>query len=311
MRRTSTEFSFQSFWNLLGCLYLERHNSEIAATNQIDGGVFVVSGRTSAHRSHILKPQSFQDAFTNEYLLFGRVGPLNADDDNFITRWMVEHNWKIKIQYSESACMETTLGEYPKFLSQCLRWSRTTWRSNPRSLLSLRTWKTQPWCIYAVYLTSLFNFALLYDPLLLYTFRASNLPIDKKWGTLALCLWILASKLVKPYPHFWQHPRDLVYLPGCILFGYAHSLIKLYALVTFWDVAWGGRTLSAEEEEGEAVLETPKEEDIGHRMIDTDGEAALNTREEGDTDIMADSTSGEAAVENGTETGMSTAVKDQ
>ena len=36
---------------------------------------------------------------------------------------------------------------------------------------------------------------------------------------------------------------DLLWLPACILFGYAHSLIKLWALVTFWDVGWGSRVL--------------------------------------------------------------------
>ena len=286
MRRTSSEFSFQGFWNVLGCLYLERHNFEIAATNWIDGGVFVISGRTSAHRSNILKPSSFRDAFVNEYTFFGLVGPLNADDDNFITRWMVEHGWKIRIQYSDNACIETTLGEFPKFLSQCLRWVRTTWRSNPRSLMSKRTWKAQPWCIYAVYLTSLFNFALLHDPALLYFLRASNLPINKTLGTLALCLWILASKLVKPWPHFRRHPRDLVYLPGYILFGYFHSLIKLYALFTFWDVAWGSRSLDA----GDAAPGMRGEEGhAGSRMAETDSEAALEDgREEAMSGVVMD-----------------------
>lgn len=82
------------------------------------------------------------------------------------------------------------------------------------------------------------------------------------------------SKLVKPWPHFWQYPRDLIYLPGYILFGYAHSLIKLYALITFWDVAWGGRTLS-KEEEGVVAGETREEEDIGDRIVETDRETVL------------------------------------
>lgn len=249
VRRTVSNFSLAGFWNLLGCLYLERHNFEIAATNAIDGGVFVISGRTSAHRTEILQPQSFRNGFLNDYILFGLIGPLNADDDNFITRWMVNHGWKLKIQYSEDACIETTLGEYPKFLSQCMRWARTTWRSNPLSLLSRRTWTTQPWSIYAVFLTSFINFALFYDIALLTTLRiyltdpASSRPVTPVTGLLTLCLWILCSKLVKPWPHFRRHPRDLAYLPGYILFGYFHSLLKLWALLTFWNVAWGSRPL--------------------------------------------------------------------
>ncbi len=250
VRRTSPGFSMSGFWNVLGCLWLERHNFEIAATNTIDGGVFAVSGRTSAHRSAILKDKAFQYSFLNEYIFFGLVGPLNADDDNFITRWIVDHGWKIKIQYCEDACIETTLGEYPKYLSQCMRWARTSWRNRPARLLSKQLWQTQPWCIYAVYLTSLVNFALFYDAAMVYalwkqlTDRSTTHIISPFAGILTLCLCIFCGKLIKPWPHFRRNPRDLRYLPGYILFGYFHSLVKLWALLTFWNITWGSRPLN-------------------------------------------------------------------
>ena len=53
--------------------------------------------------------------------------------------------------------------------------------------------------------------------------------------------WIITSKLVKTMPHFLRYPRDLVYFPGYVLFGYFHSLIQLYALFTFWEMTWGSR----------------------------------------------------------------------
>ena len=247
VRRSPRGFSFAGFWNFIGSLYLERHNFEIAASNHIDGGVFVISGRTSAHRTAILQDSDFIHGFQNEYFFFGLVGPLNVDDDNFITRWMVNHGWKIRIQYSEGARIETTLGEYPKYLSQCLRWVRTTWRSNFTSLFLDRTvWRTQPWSIYAVYLTSFVNFALFYDSALFLTLwfaldQSEDQPLDKKVALTYLGLWIFLSKLVKPFPYFWRCPQDLIYLPGYILFGYFHSFIKLYALFTFWNKDWGGR----------------------------------------------------------------------
>lgn len=180
--------------------------------------------------------------FENEYIFFGLVGPLNADDDNFITRWMVNNQWKIKIQYSDEACIETTLGEYPKFLHQCIRWTRTTWRSNPRSLISPRVWQIQWWCIYAVHISSLFNFAIFYDGTLLYLLTtADDLSISLQTGQIALLLWILCSKVVKTAPHFRRYPRDLVCLPGYILFAYLHSGIKAWALLTFWVTTWGSR----------------------------------------------------------------------
>jgi hypothetical protein len=59
---------------------------------------------------------------------------LNADDDNFITRWLFWKNWKIKFQYHKECEVETTLENNRKYLNQCLRWVRSNWRSNRTSL---------------------------------------------------------------------------------------------------------------------------------------------------------------------------------
>ena len=87
--------------------------------------------------------------------------------------------------------------------------------------------------------------------------------VDKKdLGTIALLTWILLSKTVKTIPHFRRHPRDLVFLPGCILFGYVHSVMKLWALLTFWDVSWGSRALD-EGGEGDGGPDMGEEEEEG------------------------------------------------
>lgn len=258
VRRDVSGFGFRSFFNFLGCVYLERHNFELTSTNAIDGGVFVVSGRTSIIRSNILQEHAFIDGFSNETFFFGKFGPLNADDDNFITRWLVKRNWKIKFQNCEDATVETTLGTYPKFLAQCLRWVRTTWRSNSASLFTDRTvWYSQPWCVYAVYITSFFNFALFYDATLMYTLYYHTSFGNNLNAVCAMAAWIFASKMVKLVPHFLRHPADLIFIPGYIAFAYYHSLIKLYALFTFYVTAWGGRNLTAcgTEVEGEPAPE--------------------------------------------------------
>ncbi|TID15245.1 nucleotide-diphospho-sugar transferase [Venturia nashicola] len=252
VRRVDQGTLFKNFWNFLGCLYLERHNFEITATNYVDGGAFVVSGRTSLHRSTVIQDPKFLRAFTNEYCLFGWVGPINPDDDNFVTRWNVTNGYKVAFQNSEDSTIETTLGEYPKFLLQCFRWVRTTWRSNPCSLFTDRTvWRAQPWCVYAVYLTSLFNFALFIDTALVYLLHNS------KWSStvhlVMLSCWIVASKMAKIVPHFKRHPSDLMFFPGQVVFGYVHTFIKLWALFTFWDVGWGTRDLAKVEEDGVEV----------------------------------------------------------
>ena len=255
VRRTSSGWTIQSIYNFWGAVYLERHNFEIRATNAIDGGVFVLSGRTSAHRTSILQDSDFMHGFANEMFFFNRLGPLNPDDDNFITRWEIKKGWKVKIQYCEDATMETDLGNPTKYSSQCLRWVRTTWRSNSCSLFTDRVvWKSQPWCIYAVFWTSFFNFALFYDWALVYTL--SRTTFGGTWTSFfSLALWIFLSKMVKLVPHFIRCPQDLVLIPAYLFIAYWHSLIKLYALLTFWNVRWEGRNLAAIETQAAEVNE--------------------------------------------------------
>ncbi|ETN42258.1 uncharacterized protein HMPREF1541_04199 [Cyphellophora europaea CBS 101466] len=245
VRRTGSGWGMNSIFNFLACVYLERHNFELAATNAIDGGVFVLSGRTSAHRTCILQDPDFLGGFANEYFFFGKLGPINPDDDNFITRWEVKKGWRIKIQYCEDATIETELGSPGKYMSQCLRWVRTTWRSNSCSLFTDRTvWYAQPWCTYSVYISSFFNFALFYDAALFYTLRRTT--FGGTWTpTLVMATWVFASKMVKLIPHFRRCPADLMLIPAYILFAYIHSFYKLYALFTFYNVAWSGRNLAA------------------------------------------------------------------
>lgn len=118
-------------WNWLGAAYIQRRNFEITATHNIDGGTSCMSGRTGAYRSEILKSYDFLEGFQTE-----RWGKyiLNADDDNFVTRWLVSHQWKTWIQYDRECEIETTLENGMKFLYQCSRWARSNWRSNWTSL---------------------------------------------------------------------------------------------------------------------------------------------------------------------------------
>lgn len=269
--------------NMIQCLYLERHNYEICSSNAVDGGVFVVSGRTSLVRTSILQNKAFINGYLHDYFLFGLVGPLAVDDDNFLTRWCVARGWRVKIQYSPQTLITTPLGSAKKFTGGLKRWVRTTWRSNSTSLTSLHVYLAQPWSVYAVYLSLLTNFALFYDPLLQYAFVKSGLSsyhlVDSNWmndpigynldGSLAfgslvgddssattastslfvsllpLICWIFTFKMVKPFAYFWRHPQDLTILWAYILFTYFHSLIKLNGLLTFYNAKWEGRDLAA------------------------------------------------------------------
>ncbi|KAF2135870.1 glycosyltransferase family 2 protein [Aplosporella prunicola CBS 121167] len=251
VRRNGGTFGLADFWNLCGVMRLERTNFDLASTNAIDGGNSCVSGRTCASRATILKDPEFIHAYTNEYI-FGKIGPLNAGDDKFVTRWMINHGWKIKHQTCSEARIETNLGIKgggARFRGQCLRWARTSARDNPKMLfVDRKVWMAHRWTTYAILLHSLINFAAIYDPLIVFAlYKALQNPViceafgGIKHSLLFLGLWILAMKLVRPAGHYWRNPKDLRYAPFIILFGYYHSWIKLYALFTCWDISWGTR----------------------------------------------------------------------
>jgi hypothetical protein len=244
---------WESFWNVMGALYLTRHNFEIRATNTMDGGVFVVSGRAMVILAEIVQDPRFIVEFTNERFFFGIFGPLNPDDDNFITRWVLRHpeRYEIKIQCTDDATIETTLGQYPNFLGQCLRWARTTYRSNLCSLVTDRTvWWRWPWTVSTTYIPSLINLALFWDIWIVYTASQTRFYSEQQMIFLSLLLsWIYFIKLVKLMEYFRRHPTDFFLFffpfPAYHIFAYFHSLLKLWAALTFWNHSWTGRNLGA------------------------------------------------------------------
>lgn len=230
-------------YNWLGAAYIERRNFEISATHNIDGGTSCMSGRTGAYRTEILKSYDFLSGFKNEK--WGQY-ILNADDDNFVTRWLVAHQKKTWIQYHPECEIETTLETSTKFLYQCSRWARSNWRSNWTSLvLDKYVFRQQPWCTYALHFATFTSLAFVTDPLMLYScWRATeNWTPSNRYALLMaeLVFMFCFTKVVKLVGLFRKNPSDIVFLPVSILFGYFHGLIKLYALFTLKETSWGSR----------------------------------------------------------------------
>jgi cellulose synthase/poly-beta-1,6-N-acetylglucosamine synthase-like glycosyltransferase len=230
----------QRIYGFLGALYLERRNFDCAATTHIDGGMPCLSGRTCAYRTSILQDVNFTDGFTNEKWWFGQY-QLNADDDNFITRWMVNHGHEITMQYHPECEVKTTLEDNPKFLKQCLRWARSNWRSNLTSIFAERViWTRQPWSTYAVQITTLSPPAIAGDAALIYLLWLGTAEWSHDQAATAmysLIAWMTFSKFIKLITHFVRYPVDLFLWPISILFGWFHGLIKYYALATLSEVS--------------------------------------------------------------------------
>ena len=59
-------------------------------------------------------------------------------------------------------------------------------------------------------------------------------------------MWMFCSKMVKPLPQLRRRPRDVIFVPGYILFGYYHSVIKWKAWRTRDSTEWVGRKIRSQ-----------------------------------------------------------------
>ncbi|EEU44965.1 uncharacterized protein NECHADRAFT_48936 [Fusarium vanettenii 77-13-4] len=230
--------------NFIACNYLQRHNWELRASSGIDGGLFVISGRTAVYRTEFLRDGNLMDKLCSEKFFFGLLGGtgLGPDDDNFLTRAAMKKGWRVFFQDTEEATIETTLGLCPKFSDQLLRWARTTFRSNPVMLRDPKFVVTYAWSAFMVYWAALVNFAILWDAALI--FSLISIKNVQPYQIALGAVWIAWTKVIKILPHFYRHPADILLVIVQILFAYIHSFYKLWALLTFWDCGWSGRNLA-------------------------------------------------------------------
>lgn len=102
-----------NYTNFLASLYLCRHNFQIRSEPYLDGALFVVSGRTCTVRVDLVRDPAFRAGYQDERYCFGLRGPLDADDDNYLTRFGLRRGWKIKIQCTAACRVTTRLGTPP------------------------------------------------------------------------------------------------------------------------------------------------------------------------------------------------------
>ncbi|ESZ95304.1 glycosyltransferase family 2 protein [Sclerotinia borealis F-4128] len=237
-----------SIRNFLACLYLDRHNYEMTSTYNLDGGVWVISERTNLIRTDIVQSLEYRQKYLSETFL--GAGPVNCDDDNFTTRYMVNHGWKTVFHNRPEAMIRTTLGTtggWLKFSQQLIRWAPSIWRSHSKSLfVDGRCWKDYPWTSYSMFFSNLINISIIYDPLLFLTLFNSEFYTDDNHAGAYLFWALFLSRLVKPWPYYMRHKTEMWWaVPVEFLFGYIHGAFRLLALLTCRDISSAGRDLAA------------------------------------------------------------------
>jgi hypothetical protein len=262
--------SFRGFWNFIGMVYLLRNHMQDRATNTVDGGLSCLTGRFGVYRSSIWKDTAFLRACLNEYIsFFGlyKVGPLTVDDDKFHTRWLVNHGWNIRVQGGPETTLLTELGVWPRFHAQILRWTRTSWRTVPRTLAVDRTcWTRFPYTKYAMYVYSIVRMSLFYEGAMFYSLwkamREIGCADDFPTAAWGLVGWIAVTRVFKVWPHLREYPGDVVYVPGYTVFLYWNSLIRLYAFFTMWKTYWDTESKSGKGSGKSTDREEPQNDNI-------------------------------------------------
>ncbi|PVI05941.1 glycosyltransferase family 2 protein [Periconia macrospinosa] len=241
--------SFRGFWNFIGMAYLTTRKREFLASDCIDGGIGCLEGRFGVFRTSSFKTDAFLIPFLNEYHVewFGhgkRIGPLNVDDDKFVTRYIRASGKSIKMQGGPDSIMETELGEWPRYWEQIMRWTRTGWRSNLKEVATQKKqWAKFPWSMYANLIYSFVKCSLVHDVSLFALLRSildQRGALESYWVyALPLAVWIYGVRLSKGCFGAIASPKELVYLPGYLVWVYVVSLIRIYGLFTCGNTGWG------------------------------------------------------------------------
>jgi hypothetical protein len=115
---------------------------------------------------------------------------------------------------------------------------RSNWRSNITSTIYERhIWRKQPWNVYAVHMQTP-QISFIMDSLLLYLLHRATAsdPTVHRRSLWTLVLWMFFTKIFKLIPHYIRYPRDIMFIPVTIVFGYAYGFIKIYSFFTLSEV---------------------------------------------------------------------------
>ena len=88
VKRLKTKSLTKQCYNWLNAAYITRRNFEISATHFINGGTSYMSGRTYTFITAIIQAPDFLIYYGNKKW---RKHNLKANNNNFITRWLVSH----------------------------------------------------------------------------------------------------------------------------------------------------------------------------------------------------------------------------
>ncbi|KAM5355233.1 hypothetical protein ACJ41O_001879 [Fusarium nematophilum] len=240
VRRPSEDSRWGSFWRTLADFYYALLDHENLCVNAIDNSA-ILCGSTTLFRGHVLD-RSFLDSLENERCFFGRYGPLKGDEYHFFTRYLLENDWRLKVQSTAEACVEVDVASFGDFFDECQRLIRSRLRTSVSMLCAIKDegWRSL-WAIYATWLTELFSFRLFYDAALFVTFIFLKPFSEDRVSILLVLAFILATKYFSGIPVALRVANQGasfgtwgLCFPLLIPIGYVHTLLKVKVFASYW-----------------------------------------------------------------------------
>lgn len=126
-------------WEVAGAKLASRSAASWTSMHVAASWCWILCGATCVFRTAILKDIKFLEAYTNDY--WGGK-KLDVGDDTFISRWLLKNDWVIATQYSHNTRAQKSLKATPAFITQMLRWERSTIQSFIRTTYEVpQMWK--------------------------------------------------------------------------------------------------------------------------------------------------------------------------
>jgi hypothetical protein len=231
-------------------------------------------------RTSVIAEDAFHRAFMNE-TLFGVH--LLSGDDKFLTRYVINKGYKTYHQLQGCCVLTTTFEPRPKkHLSQLVRWSRNTWRSDIIALFIERMiWLHNPFTAFLLFDKLFSPFFLFYGFVLIpiYSLMRMDWLIFVGW-----IVWLNFSRFLKLVLHFRRVPEHVIFLPIWIIYQYLMAFIRIFALFTMLQTQWGNRSVKVVNNQvvrtGKFALQVMKMGQVGDQERDDEEQGKDNSSDE-------------------------------
>ena len=205
-----------------------RYFDEMTYLATVGDALTCISGRTALYRKKAIK--DLCEELENETFWGSKC---ISGDDKCITRLVQEKGWKVRYQ-ANARVLTPGAGDLLTLFKQQIRWTRNSYRSDLKSLLSAWIWRREKFLAYHMIDRFTQPFTLIIGPIY-FVFSI----IWGHWLVAGILLiWWHFSRGIKLYPHLKHRPSDISILPFYIFTTYLMAVMKIYAIITIRQQGW-------------------------------------------------------------------------